>query len=66
MGNGSERVKLPEEPYLKTFEDWKHCSSYSDYGYHFKGFLIGCIYTTLMALIFAGIDYALLYFLMWK
>ena len=27
---------------------------------------IGCIYTTLMALIFAGSDYALLYFLMWK
>ena len=37
-----------------------------EYGHHFKGFLIGCIYTTLMALIFAGIDYALLYFLMWK
>ena len=44
----------------------ENCSSYSDYGHHFKGFLIGCIYTTLMALIFAGIDYALLYFLMWK
>ena len=28
--------------------------------------LIGCIYTTLMALIFGGIDYAILYFLMWK
>ena len=44
----------------------ENCSSYSDYGHHFKGFLIGCIYTTLMALIFAGIDYAILYFLMWK
>ncbi len=44
----------------------ENCSSYSDYGYHFRGFLIGCIYTTLMALIFAGIDYAILYFLMWK
>ena len=37
----------------------ENCSSYSDYGYHFKGFLIGCIYTTIMALIFAGIDYAM-------
>ena len=44
----------------------ENCSSYNDYGYHFKGFLIGCIYTTLMALIFAGLDYAILYFLVWK
>ena len=43
----------------------ENCSSYSDYGYHFKGFLIGCIYTTIMALIFAGIDYAILRFLIW-
>ena len=44
----------------------ENCSSYNDYGHHFKGFLIGCIYTTLMALIFAGIDYAILYFRMWR
>ena len=44
----------------------ENCSSYSDYGHHFKGFLIGCIYTTLIALIFAGIDYAILYFRMWR
>jgi len=44
----------------------ENCSSYSDYGHHFKGFLIGCIYTTLMALIFGGIDYAILDFLIWK
>ena len=43
----------------------ENCSSYSDYRYHFKGFLIGCIYTTIMALIFAGIDYAILRFLIW-
>jgi len=44
----------------------ENCSSYSDYGHHFKGFLIGCIYTFLMALIFAGIDYAILRFLIWR
>lgn len=33
--------------------------------YHFKGFLIGCVYTTLMALLFAGVDYAILRFVIW-
>ena len=43
----------------------ENCSSYSDYGHHFKGFLIGCVYTTLMALLFAGVDYAILRFVIW-
>ena len=42
------------------------CSSYGDYGHHFKGFLIGCVYSTLMALLFAGIDYAVLNFILWR
>ena len=80
MESRAPRPQAPRAP--RTEVDWllvctvrpawliipgtENCSSYSDYGPHFKGFLIGCIYTTLMALIFAGIDYALLYFLMWK
>ena len=43
----------------------ENCGSYSDYGHHFKGFLIGCVYTTLMVLLFAGVDYAILQFVIW-
>ena len=42
------------------------CKGYHDYMYHFKGFLIGCIYTVIMSLIISGIDYALLRFLIWQ
>ena len=42
------------------------CKGYKDYFYHFKGFLLGCVYTTIMALLFSGIDYAVLRFLIWK
>ena len=42
------------------------CEGYKDRFYHFKGFLIGCVYTAIMALLFAGIDYAVLRFLIWK
>lgn len=42
------------------------CKGYKDYLFHFKGFLIGCVYTTIIALLFSGIDYAVLRFLIWK
>lgn len=42
------------------------CNGYKDYFFYFKGFLIGCVYTTIMALLFSGIDYAILRFLIWK
>ncbi len=42
------------------------CKGYKDYLFHFKGFMIGCVYTTIMALLFSGIDYAILRFLIWK
>ncbi len=42
------------------------CKGYKDYFYHFKGFLIGCVYTTIMSLLFSGIDYAILRFLIWR
>ena len=42
------------------------CKGYKDYFFHFKGFLVGCVYTALMALLFSGIDYAVLRFLIWK
>jgi len=38
------------------------CKGYHDYLYHFKGFLIGCIYTLVMSLVISGIDYLLLTF----
>lgn len=38
------------------------CKGYHDYMYHFKGFLIGCIYTLVMSLVISGIDYLLLTF----
>ena len=39
------------------------CKGYKDYLFHFKGFLIGCVYTAIMAVLFSGIDYAILRFL---
>ena len=42
------------------------CKGYKDYFYHFKAFLIGCVYSTLMVLAVAGIDYAVLKFLIWR
>ncbi len=42
------------------------CKGYKDYFYHFKGFLIGCVYTAIMSIIIAGIDYLVLRFLMWR
>ncbi|MCR5604223.1 MAG: hypothetical protein K6G27_11060 [Lachnospiraceae bacterium] len=39
------------------------CKGYKDYFYHFKGFLIGCVYTAIMSIIIAGIDYIVLRFL---
>ena len=38
------------------------CKGYKDYLFHFKGFLIGCVYTTIIALLFSGIDYVLLHY----
>lgn len=42
------------------------CRGYKDYFFHFKGFLIGCVYTAIMALIFSAIDYGILRFLIWN
>ncbi len=42
------------------------CRGYQDYFFHFKGFLLGCVYTAIMALLFSGIDYAVLRLLIWK
>ena len=48
---------------IKGTEGYK---GYKDYFFHFKGFLIGCVYTAMMSLLFSGIDYAVLRFLIWK
>ena len=44
----------------------KGCKGYKDYMFHFKGFLIGCFYTFIIAVIFSGIDYAILKYILWK
>lgn len=43
----------------------QHCKGYKDYRFHFTGFLHGCVYMTLFGLLFAGVDYAILYFFIW-
>lgn len=53
-------------PRWVVIEGTEGCKGYKDYMFHFKGFLIGCIYTFIMALIFSGIDYLVLNFLIWK
>ena len=52
-------------PKFMVFPGTEGCRGYKDYWFHFKGFLIGILYSALMALIFAGIDFALLTFLIW-
>lgn len=41
------------------------CKGYKDYMFHFKGFLVGCVYTTIASLIIAGIEYTVLRLLIW-
>ena len=36
------------------------CKGYHDYMFYFKGFLIGCVYSAIMSLIFAGVDFLVL------
>ncbi len=42
------------------------CSGYKDYFFHFKGFLLGCIYTAIMSLLISGVCYLILNCLIWK
>jgi hypothetical protein len=49
-------------PRWVVIEGTDGCKGYKDYMYHFKGFLIGCVYTTIMALVIAVVDYLLLGF----
>ncbi|MCR5227513.1 MAG: hypothetical protein K6E27_09905 [Eubacterium sp.] len=51
-------------PKWVVIEGTEGCKGYKDYLYHFKGFLIGCVYTTIMALIISGVDYLLLRFVL--
>ena len=56
----------------KITPDWvvvegtEGCKGYKDYMFHFKGFLIGCIYSTIAAVVFTGVDYLVLRFLIWE
>lgn len=42
------------------------CSGYKDYVFHFKGFLIGCVYTAIMSFLISGVCYLALNCLIWK
>ena len=48
-----------------VIEGTEGCRGYKDYMYHFKGFLIGCVYSVILALIISGIDYLILRFVVW-
>ncbi|MCP1103227.1 small-conductance mechanosensitive channel [Aequitasia blattaphilus] len=43
----------------------EHCKGWKDYKFHFNGFLQGCFYMSLIALVFTVIDYGILYFFLW-
>jgi hypothetical protein len=53
-------------PKWVVIEGTEGCAGYKDYWFHFKGFLIGCIYSTIMALVVSGIDYLILRFVFWR
>jgi len=44
----------------------KGCKGYKDYRFHFIGFLQGCIYISITALLMAGAAYLVLKFFIWK
>lgn len=52
-------------PKWVVIEGTEGCKGYKDYMFHFKGFLIGCVYTAIMAVIMTGVDYLILRFLIW-
>ncbi len=43
----------------------KGCAGYKDYKFHFIGFLQGCIYITITALLMAGIAFLILKYFIW-
>ena len=48
-----------------VIEGTEGCRGYKDYMYYFKGFLIGCIYSAILAFVISGIDYLILRFVVW-
>ncbi|SEM28197.1 hypothetical protein SAMN04487770_1328 [Butyrivibrio sp. ob235] len=52
-------------PKIVVIEGTEGCKGYKDYMFHFKGFLIGCVYTAIMAIVFSGIIYGILKFFIW-
>lgn len=48
-----------------VIEGTEGCRGYKDYMYHLRGFLIGCVYSAILALIISGIDYLILRFVVW-
>ena len=53
-------------PKWVVIEGTKGCAGYKDYWFHFKGFLIGCIYSTIAAFVISGIEYLVLWLAFWK
>ena len=52
-------------PKWVVIEGTEGCKGYKDWFFHFKGFLIGCVYTTIIAVLFSVIDYLILRFVIW-
>ncbi len=44
----------------------KGCKGYKDYKFHLVGFIQGCVYTTIAALLMAGAAYLILRFIVWN
>ena len=43
----------------------ENCAGWKDYGFHFKGFLHGFVYLSLIPLVVAALSYAVLRFFVW-
>ena len=52
-------------PKWVVIEGTEGCKGYKDYMFHFKGFMIGCVYSAISAVVLSGIVYLFLRFLIW-
>ena len=50
-------------PKWVVLEGTEGCKGYKDYMFHFKGFLIGCVYMVIVALMFGAISFGIIHLL---
>ncbi|KAG4098122.1 hypothetical protein H8356DRAFT_939789 [Neocallimastix lanati (nom. inval.)] len=53
-------------PSWVVIQGTQDCEGYKDYIHHFKDFLVGCVYMTLIAIVYSIVDYGILYYIIWK